>query len=273
MMQTLIERAGATWTEALAIWQSGGWAMWPLAAIAVVMFGLGCHIWLCLREKQFDRVPEATWRRWIERPRERSGPIGELLETATSTRDRDELSAAFRDLHMTETVPFDRDLKIMKICVSAAPLVGLLGTVTGMLNTFGALATGSGGDKTMAMVASGISEALVTTETGLVIALPGLFFQYQLVRQHEHYKAFLAHLQTVSAQTIHHARTGDEDERVRRAAVAEVARRLRAGLASLGPPRSRPGPSDEAAGDSPRDFLQGFRDSQGFRGAAPFNQS
>lgn len=262
MTQTLFERAGATWTEAVAIWQSGGWAMWPLAAIAVVMFGLGCHIWLRLREKRFDRVPEATWRRWIERPRERSGPIGELLETATSGRDLDELSAAFRDLHMTETVPFDRDLKIMKICVSAAPLVGLLGTVTGMLTTFGALATGSGGDKTMAMVASGISEALVTTETGLVIALPGLFFQYQLVRQHERYKSFLAHLQTVCAQTLHRGRRDDEDQRVRRAAVAEVARRLRDQLARLAPRTAAPGYAGEGEDDvRPRPF---------FRGAAPF---
>lgn len=263
MMQTLFERAGATWTEALAIWQSGGWAMWPLAAIAVVMFGMGCHIWLRLREKQFDRVPETTWRRWIEHPRERSGPIGELLETATSTRDLDELSAAFRDLNMTETVPFDRDLKIMKICVSAAPLVGLLGTVTGMLTTFGALATGSGGDKTMAMVASGISEALVTTETGLVIALPGLFFQYQLVRQHERYKAFLAHLQTVCAQTLHRARTDDEEARVRRAAVVEVARRLRAQLGQLAPRRPA---ADSGDPEHARPFLRG---SQGLRGAAP----
>lgn len=263
MMQTFFERAGATWTEALAIWQSGGWAMWPLAAIAVVMFGMGCHIWLRLREKQFDRVPETSWRRWIEHPRERSGPIGELLETATSTRDLDELSAAFHDLNMTETVPFDRDLKIMKICVSAAPLVGLLGTVTGMLTTFGALATGSGGDKTMAMVASGISEALVTTETGLVIALPGLFFQYQLVRQQERYKAFLAHLQTVCAQTLHRARTDDEEARVRRAAVIEVARRLRAQLGQLAPRRPA---ADSGDPEHPRPL---FRGSQGLRGAAP----
>jgi hypothetical protein len=52
----------------------------------------------------------------------------------------------------------------------------------------------------MALVAGGISEALVTTETGLVIALTGLFFQYHLARKHERYKAFLAHLETVCTQ-------------------------------------------------------------------------
>ena len=94
----------------------------------------------------------------------------------------------------------------MKVCVTAAPLLGLLGTVMGMLTTFGALASGSGGEKTMAMVAGGISEALITTETGLVIALPGLFMQYQLARKYERYKAFLAHLETVCTQGVHRQR-------------------------------------------------------------------
>jgi biopolymer transport protein ExbB len=54
----------------------------------------------------------------------------------------------------------------------------------------------------MALIASGISEALITTETGLVIALPGLFFQYQLARRHQGYRAFLAHLETVCSQAL-----------------------------------------------------------------------
>jgi biopolymer transport protein ExbB len=92
---------------------------------------------------------------------------------------------------------------VMKVAVGAAPLFGLLGTVTGMLTTFGALASGSGGDQTMGMIAAGISEALITTETGLVIALPGVFFQYMLSRRLQAYKAFLAHLETVCTQTVH----------------------------------------------------------------------
>ncbi|MGA1518120.1 MAG: MotA/TolQ/ExbB proton channel family protein, partial [Phycisphaerales bacterium] len=60
------------------------------------------------------------------------------------------------------------------------------------------------GDQTMAEVASGISEALITTETGLVIALPGLFLQYRLTRSYEKYRAFLAHLETVCSQHLHH---------------------------------------------------------------------
>jgi biopolymer transport protein ExbB len=126
-----------------------------------------------------------------------------LLDFVTGGTSIRDTAVFFEELRTTEIAPFERDLRVMRICVSAAPLLGLLGTVTGMLATFGALSTGSGGEKTMGLVAGGISEALVTTETGLVIALAGLFFQYQLARKHERYKAFLAHLETVCTQNLH----------------------------------------------------------------------
>ena len=58
----------------------------------------------------------------------------------------------------------------------------------------------------MAAIAKGISEALITTETGLVVALPGMFFHYQLSRKRDRYEAFLAHLETVCTQHIHRRR-------------------------------------------------------------------
>ncbi len=194
------ERARTLWAEALVIWESGGWAMIAIAVVALVMFSLGTNLYFRLRETGFRAVPERTWRHWIWHPDERRGPIGALLDLVTGQPTLAATAHSFAEVRRTETAPFARDLAVMKICVSAAPLVGLLGTVTGMLATFGALATGSGGDKTLGLVAEGISEALVTTETGLVIALPGLFFQYHLARTFTRYKAFLAHLETVCTQ-------------------------------------------------------------------------
>lgn len=199
----MTEQVMTLWDQALTIWLSGGWAMIAIAAIAFVMFGLGTHVHLRLSGKGFAKVREKTWRRWIDNPEERRGPIGELLGFVTGGNSLKDTATFFEELRATEIAPFERDLRVMKRCVSAAPLLGLLGTVTGMLATFGALASGSGGDKTMALVAAGISEALVTTETGLVIALPGLFFQYQLARKLERYKAFLAHLETVCNQNLY----------------------------------------------------------------------
>ncbi|HPF12627.1 MAG TPA: MotA/TolQ/ExbB proton channel family protein [Planctomycetota bacterium] len=215
--------------EAWAIWHKGGWAMYALAVVALVMFSVGMNVWVRLGEKRTGRVPESTWRRWIAHPGERIGSIGRLLEFVTTGQDDNvhDMAARFHELSMRECRPFDRDLKVMKVCVSAAPLVGLLGTVTGMLSTFGALASGSGGEQTLDKIAQGISEALITTETGLVIALPGLFFQYLLSRRLHRYQAFLTHLETVCLQGLHRQDSQRQRLQITMAAKREIANVLR----------------------------------------------
>ena len=188
--------------QARVVWIAGGWAMIPLAINAFVLFAIGAHLWIRFRTRRIRRVPESTWRRWLGRPEERRGALGELIGYAVGATDATDMSARFAELHTTELAPIRRDLRFMKRAVTTAPLLGLLGTVTGMLTTFHALSTGVGGDKTMNLVAGGISEALITTETGLVIALPGLVFQYHLARERDRYEAFLAHLETVCAQYL-----------------------------------------------------------------------
>ena len=84
----------------------------------------------------------------------------------------------------------------------------------------------------MGKIASGISEALITTETGLVIALPGVFYQYATSRRLQRYKAFLAHLETVCTQTVHR-RLAMQLKRVataraKRQVASEIAQQLRA---------------------------------------------
>ena len=156
-----------------------------------------------IREKGYLYVTENKMKRWVETPSTGRGPVGRMIRFVMSAHTLKEINIFFDELDKTEIAPLNRDLKVMQTCVSIAPLLGLLGTVTGMLATFAALASGSGGDKTMGMVASGISEALITTETGLLIALPGLIFQYKLGREHQQYKSFLAHLHTVCSQRIY----------------------------------------------------------------------
>jgi biopolymer transport protein ExbB len=90
----------------------------------------------------------------------------------------------------------------MKVCVSAAPLLGLFGTVTGMLATFDALASGTGGEQTMGAIAKGIAEALITTEAGLAVALPGVFFHYFMAQRLEASVDFLGHVQSTCAEAM-----------------------------------------------------------------------
>lgn len=191
------------WEQAVAVWIAGGWSMIAIAVDAIVMFGIGMHVLLSLLAKNHRRIPEKEWRLWLHHPEYREGPIGELMDSALRAGDVDNAAAVFDSMRATEIAPFDRDLKVMKVCVACGPLLGLFGTVTGMLVTFGALAAGTGGEKTMAAIAKGISEALITTETGLVVALPGLFFQYQLIRLRDRYAAFLAHLESSITIFLH----------------------------------------------------------------------
>ncbi|MCC6356345.1 MAG: MotA/TolQ/ExbB proton channel family protein [Verrucomicrobiae bacterium] len=189
--------------QALDIWQKGGWAMVPLAIVSFMLFYKGMEIRLALKDKAYRRVAEPEWRGWIGEAGGRKGPIGRIIHFAMQSHDLEEIGARFAEIRIGELKPFARDLRFMKVCVAAAPLLGLLGTVTGMFATFQGLSMGGGGEKTMDMVSGGISEALITTQTGLVIALPGYFWHYQLARERDRYAAFLAHMESLCAQFIH----------------------------------------------------------------------
>lgn len=193
----------AIFQEAVSIWTSGGWAMSVLAVNAFILFTIGLAIKIRLSEKQFRGMNDKTFIKWMEQPELRKGEIGEFIELVSNAHSFKQLDHLAEEFKKTEISPFERDLRLMRIGVTVSPLLGLLGTVSGMLTTFGALAQGSGGEKTINMVAGGISEALVTTETGLIIALPGLLFMHHIEQQYDKYKVILTHLETVCAQTLH----------------------------------------------------------------------
>ena len=193
----------AIWKEAIEIWLAGGWAMILLAINAFLLFWLGLAVKFKLSAKEYRSLPEKTYKAWIDNPQQGQGAIGRLVEFAMNSRSLRQMESLFNEFRFRQIRLFERDLGIIRVCVSASPLLGLLGTVTGMLTTFNALAIGSGGEKTMNMVAGGISEALITTETGLIIAFPGLLFLHHLQQGLEKYKSFLAHVETVCAQALH----------------------------------------------------------------------
>lgn len=87
---------------------------------------------------------------------------------------------AYDEFERSWLSPLSRDLVVLGALTGAAPLVGLLGTVTGMIATFQAVAASTG--ETAGDVASGISQALITTQFGLVIAIPGVFGLARLYR-------------------------------------------------------------------------------------------
>lgn len=108
------------------------------------------------------------------------GPL--LFTTVLIYATAFDLLIQVNNLHDVDPMEFELDrmpyiarrTQFLQILVGSAPLIGLLGTVMGMLTTFGGLGSSHGGNS-IDLVARGISEALITTETGLLIAIPALF--------------------------------------------------------------------------------------------------
>ncbi len=111
------------------------------------------------------------------------GPFGELLVSGVKHADQEkELLEEILYERLLATQPkLERFLAFIALTAGAAPLLGLLGTVTGMIKTFKLITVfGTGDAKSLS---SGISEALITTEYGLLVAIPALLFQALLSRK------------------------------------------------------------------------------------------
>lgn len=111
------------------------------------------------------------------------GPSGELI--AVGVENADEPKELLEEIlleRMIATQPkIERLLSVIAVTAATAPLLGLLGTVTGMINTFKLITIfGTGDAKSLS---GGISEALITTEFGLVVAIPSLLFHAFLSRR------------------------------------------------------------------------------------------
>lgn len=158
--------------------ERGGFVAWPLVASATILgFVLAYRVWL------LRWGPKGTWSALVHRRSEASGQASSLREMGADLvyafgRNRQAILPALRTLsHETE-----RYTAVCRTIVIVAPLAGLLGTVSGMMETFlslgdMALHSQDGG------IAGGISEALFSTQLGLAVAIPGLICSRLLDRR------------------------------------------------------------------------------------------
>ena len=168
----------------LSTWRDGGTLLIPIAVVSILI-GLSffrLHSWLMRLRHHISRA--------LDDPLQPNELCSDLLTSSFSTRTMQE---AFDQRRSTLLSTIHRELFVLKAFVGAAPLLGLLGTVIGMMITFDSVAS-TGADKT-AGIASGIREALLTTQFGLVAALPGVFGVARIMRLRSQIQAGLRGLQ------------------------------------------------------------------------------
>jgi biopolymer transport protein ExbB len=188
--------------QMLHTWTTGGWVMPALALVALITYGCAAHLLFSLYHRGLTRATDARLRKWVAEPEQAPGNVRELIRyTQDEVRSLPEIEGRFREVEAARIPDVDRRLAFLNIMVVSAPLFGLLGTVCGMLLTFKAI--GIGGSSTSEIIAKGISEALVATQTGMMVAIPGLLLAHVAKRWRNEYVAFLARLEGV---TLRHFR-------------------------------------------------------------------
>ncbi|HOO92946.1 MAG TPA: MotA/TolQ/ExbB proton channel family protein [Opitutales bacterium] len=188
--------------DTVALWVSGGWLMIPLAVIACFIYWTAFSAYFYFTGHKFYRVPKEHLVKWVLNPILASGEIRDIIDyTQSDVRTPDEVRSRFGEILNAYLARLDRQRAYLYVLIGTAPLMGLLGTVTGMLSTFQSMSAGGRTD-TIDLIAGGISEALITTQTGLVIAIPAYIIAYLVLKRRNEMEACLISMETMTVQLI-----------------------------------------------------------------------
>ena len=163
------------------IFMLGGWMMWPLALVSVMVTAIIIERILLFSSCPF---PARDFTERLEKAVE--GDTAPLLDamgriallkrfSGLMASSHPQREASLRIEGEAVVRKLEKHLSMLSILARLAPLMGLLGTVLGMISTFSEIANAQAGVN-MNQLAGGIWQALITTAAGLVIAIPALFF-------------------------------------------------------------------------------------------------
>jgi|YNPMSStandDraft_1061717.scaffolds.fasta_scaffold07636_2 biopolymer transport protein ExbB len=196
--------------------QKGGPVMVPILLLGGLALGIFAWKWI-----QLHRLPEVTPavvapvlealergnpEQALHLARQLPGPGGRMLAAAVEhwREPKEFIEEILYEKMLALRPTLERGIPFLALTAAAAPLLGLLGTVTGMINTFNVITVfGTGDPKTLA---GGISEALITTEFGLIVAIPALLLHAILSRK---VKGWLGRLEQVGVGFLNALPEGD----------------------------------------------------------------
>ena len=167
----------------MELFKHGGPIMWPILLVSFLLITVAVERVIFIIREATRRQPEVVEKMLekveardvdgaVELGKKSQDYVARILVYALTHKEHS-LGNAFTRAANQEMQRFSQGLPTLDTCITAAPLLGLLGTVTGMMNTFGAL---SGGDIASAagQITGGVAEALIATACGLAIAITGL---------------------------------------------------------------------------------------------------
>src|ERR1700743_482546 len=164
--------------------QAGGPLMWPIILCSIVAAAIVLERLWTLQDRRV-LPPDLTSKVWklveshqindkIVAALEQNSPLGKLLAAGLANRDRPReiLMERLEDTGRHVVYELERYLNTLGTIAGIAPLLGLLGTVTGIIRSFNAIQAGGMGDPRA--LSGGIAEALIATVAGLCVAIPSL---------------------------------------------------------------------------------------------------
>jgi biopolymer transport protein ExbB len=181
----------------MELFKHGGPIMWPILIVSFLLITVSIErILFIIREnrrrepelvdKMLEKVESNDVEGAVELGKKSQDYVARILVYALTHKEHS-LGNAFTRAASQEMQRFSQGLPTLDTCITAAPLLGLLGTVTGMMGTFAALNTGDGNiADASAKITGGVAEALIATMCGLAIAIMGLLpFNYLNARSEE----------------------------------------------------------------------------------------
>jgi len=181
----------------MELFKHGGPIMWPILVVSFLLITVAIERVLFIVRENRRREPELVDKMLekveandiegaVELGKKSQDYVARILVYAITHKEHS-LANAFTRAASQEMQRFSQGLPTLDTCITAAPLLGLLGTVTGMMGTFAALNSGSGDIGSAATkITGGVAEALIATMCGLAIAIMGLLpFNYLNARSEE----------------------------------------------------------------------------------------